>query len=246
LLDSEANGPKLQVEVVDTGIGMTEEQIARLFKPFHQADTSTTRKFGGSGLGLTISKRLAEKLGGDIAVTSTLGAGSTFTVTIDTGPLEGVKLVDKPTEADISMEPETNPITQRGQVNCRVLLAEDGPDNQRLMSFLLEKAGAEVALAENGRIAHDHALAARDGGTPFDVILMDMQMPVMDGYEATARLRDAEYTGPIIALTAHAMSTDREKCLKAGCDEYLAKPVDRQRLISLVAEYAAASRAIKP
>jgi CheY-like chemotaxis protein len=121
-----------------------------------------------------------------------------------------------------------------------VLLAEDGKDNQRLIAFLLGKAGAEVTLAENGQIAHDLALAAQDAGTPFHVILMDMQMPVMDGYEATRRLRDAGYAGSIIALTAHAMSTDRDKCLQSGCDEYLAKPVQRHMLISLVGEYATA------
>ena len=113
-----------------------------------------------------------------------------------------------------------------------------GPDNQRLIAFLLEKAGAEVVVADNGQIACDLALAARDQRTPFDVILMDMQMPVTNGYDATARLREAGHTGPIIALTAHAMSTDRDKCLAAGCDDYMAKPIDHKKLISLVARHA--------
>jgi len=238
LLDAESDEPKMQFEVVDSGIGMTEEQIARLFKPFHQADSSTTRKFGGTGLGLTISKRLAEKLGGDIAVTSTPGEGSTFTVTVGTGPLDGVKLLDNPVEAQVSTEPDKKPTAPKTKLDCRVLLAEDGPDNQRLIAFLLKKAGADVTLAENGQIAHDLALAARDQRTPFDVILMDMQMPVMDGYDATGRLREAGYAGPIIALTAHAMSTDRDKCLNAGCDDYLAKPINHRKLISVVTEYA--------
>ncbi len=116
-----------------------------------------------------------------------------------------------------------------------MLLAEDGPDNQRLIAFLLKKAGADVSLAENGQIAHDLALTEKN----FDVILMDMHMPVMDGYTATGKLREAGYTGPIVALTAHAMSTDRDRCLEAGCDDYMTKPIDRKKLISLVAEYTA-------
>ena len=229
--------PKMQFDVVDSGIGMTERQMANLFKPFQQADNSTTRKFGGTGLGLTISKRLAEKLGGDITVASTLGEGSTFTVTVETGPLDGVQLLDNPSEAGVSMDLAKKTATPKIKLDCRVLLAEDGPDNQRLISFLLKKAGADVTVAENGRIAHDLALAAQNEGNPFGVILMDMQMPVMDGYEATGKLREAAYAGSIIALTAHAMSTDREKCLAAGCDDYATKPVDRTKLISMVAQY---------
>jgi len=238
LLDAESDEPKMQFEVVDSGIGMTEEQIASLFKPFQQADTSTTRRFGGTGLGLTISKRLASKLGGDIAVTSTLGEGSTFTVTVGTGPLDGVELLDIPSETQLPTNSDKKPAVAKAKLDCRVLLAEDGPDNQRLIAFLLKKAGAEVTVADNGQIAHDLALAARNDGTPFEVILMDMQMPVMDGYDATRKLREAAFTGPIIALTAHAMSTDRGKCLNAGCDDYMAKPIDRDKLISVVADYA--------
>ncbi len=187
---------------------------------------------------MAISKRLAGNLGGDITVQSTLGEGSTFSVTVATGPLDGVGLLDSPTEAQVSTDPDKNPAATKAKLDCRVLLAEDGPDNQRLIAFLLKKAGAEVTVAENGQIAHDLTLAARDEGTPFDVILMDMHMPVMDGYDATGKLREAGYTGPIIALTAHAMKTDRDKCLDAGCDDYMAKPIDRKKLISVVAEYS--------
>ena len=246
LLDAESDDPKMQFEVVDSGIGMTGEQIAKLFKPFSQVDTSTTRKHGGTGLGLTISKRLAGKLGGDIAVKSTPGKGSTFAVTVATGRLDGVKLLDNPTEARLPTDPVKKPAGPTAKLDCRVLLAEDGPDNQRLIAFLLKKAGAEVAVAENGQIAHDLALAARDEGTPFDVILMDMQMPVMDGYDATSKLREAGYTGPIIALTAHAMTTDRDKCLNAGCDDYTTKPIDRKDLIQMVASYAKPSACREP
>ena len=238
LLDAESDEPRMQFDIVDRGIGMTEEQIGKLFQPFVQADTSTTRKFGGTGLGLTISKRFAEILGGSIHVHSAPGEGSTFSVTVSTGPLEGVKMVDNPTEVEAAVNQDAKPGGGDARLDCRVLLAEDGPDNQRLITFILKKAGADVTVAENGRIALDLALAARDEGSPFDVIVMDMQMPVMDGYEATRRLRQEGLTGPIIALTAHAMSHDRQKCLDAGCDEYVTKPIDRKKLIETVAEYA--------
>ena len=238
LLRSDDGPPRLCFDVIDTGIGMTQEQLTHVFRSFAQADSSTNRKFGGTGLGLTIAKRLAEKLGGDITVKSTHGEGSTFTVTVGTGPLDGVELLDNPTETQLKDHSDRKRAAANVKLDCRVLLAEDGPDNQRLISFLLKKAGAEVAVAENGQIAHDLALAARNEGTPFDVILMDMQMPVMDGYYATGKLREAGYTGPIIALTANAMSTDRDKCLNAGCDDYMIKPIDHKKLISLVAKYA--------
>lgn len=123
----------------------------------------------------------------------------------------------------------------------RILLAEDGMDNQRLISRILEKAGAKVTIADNGRIALDTALASRQNGNVFDIILMDMQMPEMDGYAATQELRAAKWNGPIIALTAHAMSGDREKCLAAGCDEFTTKPVNRRQLITKIHDFLGAS-----
>ena len=230
-------GPFLQFDVIDTGIGLSAEHLARLFRPFDQADGSTTRRFGGTGLGLAISQRLAQKLGGRILVESILGRGSTFRVTIATGSLEGVTMIADPrfTAAPMSQAPRA--ARPPPPLDCRILLAEDGPDNQRLIMFVLKKAGAEVAVAENGRIAVGMALAARAAGQPFDVILMDMQMPVMDGYEATRRLREAGHSGAIIALTAHAMDSDRQKCRASGCDDFAPKPIDRARLIEQIRQH---------
>jgi signal transduction histidine kinase/CheY-like chemotaxis protein len=235
--------PKLVCEVVDTGIGMTAAQIDNLFQPFQQAEASTARKFGGTGLGLAISKRLAKFLGGDIAVSSQPGQGSTFTLTIDPGPLAGVALVDHPSEAVTAPAARPAAGSPLPRLNCRILLAEDGLDNQRFISFLLKKAGAEVTTVDNGRKAMEFALATFPGWgqrhddprLPFDIVLMDMQMPVMDGYEATRRLRQEGYAGPVIALTAHAMKEDRQKCLDAGCDDYATKPIDRAKLLNLIA-----------
>ncbi len=235
LLNGPENQHRLEISVVDTGIGMKPEQIKRLFQPFHQADSSTTRRFGGTGLGLTICKRLAGMLGGDITVQSQPEQGSCFTVTIATGDLTGVPLLEGEYEAIRPEEKEEPPHPTR--LNGRLLLAEDGVHNQRAITFYLKKAGAEVAVATNGRIACDMAMQAVAEGRPFDVILMDMQMPEMDGYAAATWLRQQAYTGPIIALTAHAMSHDRDRCIKAGCSDYLSKPIDRKQLILTVASY---------
>lgn len=227
----------LQVDVIDTGIGLTAEQISRLFEPFSQADTSTTRKFGGTGLGLTISKRLVEVLGGELSVRSTPGRGSTFSVTFDTGNIDGMRMLDPETARGLHIpQPRTVSATQVAQLQHRILLAEDGPDNQRIITFMLEKAGAHVTLVDNGKLAHEEALAAAARGGPFDAILMDMQMPVMDGYEATRRLRSMGYVGRIIALTAHAMEGDEAKCRDAGCDGFLTKPIDRAKLLLTIGE----------
>ncbi len=230
---------QLQFEVIDTGIGIAEEDISKLFQPFTQADSSTTRNFGGTGLGLSISKRLAEMLGGNIKVKSTPGAGSTFIATIETESVDSVKMLYDLTEVTVPRKNrlETG-MDANVKLNCRTLLAEDGPDNQRLLSFILRKAGARVTLAENGLIARDKALAASDAGEPFDVVLMDMQMPVMDGYTATRQLRDSCYQGPIIALTADAMVGAADRCFKAGCDDYATKPIDRPKLLALISQHA--------
>ncbi len=227
---------QLQFDVVDTGIGLTDAQAAKLFQPFTQADSSTTRKFGGTGLGLTISRRLARMLGGDITVSSVTGAGTTFRVTIDAGLSAGVEMIEGLTESTRPLSPSGG--DPRTQVIARldgkrILLAEDGPDNRRLITAFLKKAGASVTPATNGRVAVE--LASEQA---FDVILMDMQMPELDGYDATRTLRRAGYTASIIALTAHAMASDRDKCLEAGCNEYLTKPIDKASLINTCASFA--------
>jgi PAS domain S-box-containing protein len=238
LLAAESAEPLIQFEVIDTGIGMTKKRIGRIFDPFGQADTSTTRKFGGTGLGLTISRRLANLLGGDITVQSEPGQGSTLRATVAAGRLNGVRMIESPAdEADSPAEKPAVSLPETKKLDCRILFAEDGPDNQRLISFILKKAGAEVTVVENGRLALEQALAGPDSGRPFDVILMDMQMPVMDGYQATTLLRERGYRGPIVALTAHAMSGDQQRCLDAGCDDYASKPIDKVKLIELIARH---------
>jgi CheY-like chemotaxis protein len=247
----------MRFDVVDTGIGMTPDQTDRLFEAFAQGDASTSRRFGGTGLGLAISRRLARLMDGDIEVQSDLGRGSTFTLTLPTGSLDGVEMISEPTDGaqtpsavdgarplpsiddcQLSIVDSSTTDDARPLLGRRVLLAEDGPDNQRLICHLLRKAGAEVETAENGRIAVEKALlAATPGGRRFDLILMDMQMPEMDGYQATRLLRKRGYASPIIALTAHAMEGDRQKCVDAGCEEHVAKPIDRPLFLQTCARW---------
>jgi len=234
--DVQAGRASIAFDVKDTGIGMTPEQMGRLFQPFAQADSSTTRQYGGTGLGLAISKRLAEALGGDIHVVSRPGEGSTFTFTVEAELPEPVRMLNDLSEAaarpsHLSQPPPPAAVGLRG----RVLVAEDGPDNQKLIAMILRQAGADVDLAASGRVAVERVLEGMAAGTPYDAILMDMQMPGMDGYEATSKLRESGYRGPVIALTAHAMAGDRQKCIDAGCDDYATKPVDRLGLLRMLA-----------
>ncbi|MFQ5412733.1 MAG: response regulator, partial [Phycisphaerae bacterium] len=189
--------------------------------------------------------RFAEILGGDIVLVETReDAGSRFRVTIATGSLDGVKLVE-PSEIVLpTASPGAKPSAPSLQtLDCNVLLAEDGPDNQRLIKHILKKAGATVTVVENGQLAVNEIVASMDtanGVLGFDVILMDMQMPVMDGYQATVEIRKKGWNEPIIALTAHAMSGDRDKCIKAGCDDYATKPINRKRLIEMIDRHLSA------
>jgi len=242
-LDSDGGG-MLEVAVEDTGIGLTEEQQSRIFKPFEQADASTTRKYGGTGLGLSISQRLAEQLGGSIGVESRPGVGSTFRFRLAAGAGAGSDLwtpgagphqsasaatdtappsATRSAAAGPSPRSASSPsIAARALSGCRILLAEDGPDNQYLLSHVLRKAGAEVVVAGNGRLALE---ALESDPESFDLVLMDMQMPELDGYGASRELRARGNDVPIVALTAHAMEGDRQECLAAGCTDYLSKPV---------------------
>jgi PAS domain S-box-containing protein len=255
---------RLIFEVTDTGIGMTEEQKLRIFQAFEQADASMTRKFGGTGLGLRISERLATMLGGQIEVHSELNVGSTFTLTIRAPACKGEGYAATGQQKADCPQPSMTFSVNGGRdgkareesfetlKGVRILLIEDGPDNQRLVSFLLKKAGAVVTVADNGYAGIE--LLSIDGRfdnqllpeAPFDVILMDMQMPVMDGYEATRALRSKGWTGPILSLTAHAMSHDLERCLAVGCDAHLTKPIDRNELVAACLRWSQSQARFNP
>lgn len=228
--------PMLVFESIDTGTGMEGAAAQRLLTPY--GDGSVERESGreGIGLSLAIGKQLANLLGGDLTVESVPDQGSVFRLAIATGPLDGVEMVDGQAQA-IAIgrdRMERHSVSAERTLEARVLLAEDGPDNQRLISRLLAKAGAEVVCVSDGREALDACRRALAEGRPFHVVLMDMEMPRMDGYTATSLLRGEGYDRPILALTAHAMAGDREKCVHAGCDDYVSKPVDRLKLIEII------------
>lgn len=227
---------ELMFDVVDTGIGMTEEQRTRLFQPFVQADSTTTRKYGGTGLGLTISERLASLLGGRLEIIRTApGFGTTLRLTITPKIPVNTVLVDG-CQATRTQAPVIRSTSQDALplAEITILLAEDGIDNQKLLLHVLSKSGATVKVVGDGKQAHAEATAAWNADNPYDVILMDMQMPILDGYDATAMLRSEGYPGPIIALTAHAMAGDREKCISAGCSGFATKPINRAQLLETI------------
>jgi signal transduction histidine kinase/DNA-binding NarL/FixJ family response regulator len=229
--------PRLAVDVIDNGIGIAEDKIAAIFEPFVQADSSTTRRYGGTGLGLNISRGLARLMGGDIVATSVPGEGSTFTATIDPGPLDGIRMLE-PEDARAAMEEITDEHHVVWQFNPgRVLVVDDGAENRELVQLVLEEAGLAVDQAENGQVGFDMA-----EDSAYDVILMDMQMPVMNGYEATALLREAGVETPIYALTANAMEGFEEECLAAGCTGYLTKPVDIDLLLDTLSKLVGGKR----
>ena len=224
--------------VSDTGIGMSDEQMSKIFNPFVQADTSTTRQYGGTGLGLTLTRQLSELLGGYISVASTPGNGTTFTVFIDAGTSETETLITDFTELEQSQNSGAKFVKQH-KLQGKILVAEDNPNNQQLFMLLLKKMGAEVTIAENGKVALEQVQ-----NCAFDLIFMDMQMPIMSGPEAVKEMRRQNIMTPIVALTANATKQDKQHCLDTGCNEFLTKPVLQQQLYDMASKYLAPSNAL--
>lgn len=231
---NEGENAMLRIDFEDTGPGLTDDEITRLFRPFSQADNSATRRHGGCGLGLVISRRLAGMLGGSVQVVrSEVGVGSLFRLVIRLKPI-GKETFTNLVDAKSSIIGSMSKVTLQG----RILLAEDGPDNQKLIALMLRRAGAEVDVADNGRIAlkRIEASLSESSSIPrYDILLTDMQMPEMDGYTLSKTLRERGITIPIIALTAHAMAGDSQRCIDAGCDDYASKPIDRDKLLTVCA-----------
>jgi PAS domain S-box-containing protein len=236
-LEPSEGGRVMIIDVRDTGIGIAEDKVEAIFDPFVQADSSTTRHFGGTGLGLAISRKFARAMGGNLVATSKPGEGSVFRVTLDPGPIEGVKMLE-PADALAATEGIDEVSDETWTFSGgRVLVVDDGEENRELVTLVLEEAGLEVIGAENGQVGFDKCRAEH-----FDVVLMDMQMPVMDGYTATTLLRQAGMDLPIYALTANAMKGFEEKCLAAGCTGYLTKPVDIDLLLTTLAKILGGKR----
>ncbi len=231
-LDGDRSDPRLRFDVEDTGIGISREKQEAIFEAFTQADGTTTRKYGGTGLGLAITRKLAGLLGASVSVTSEPGQGSVFSLTMPAGfcLLNHAPVHDPPPEQPRSVEQPTcaSEPTFRG----RLLVAEDVRTNQLLIRLMLERLGLDVTLVDNGNQAVQGAMRAE-----YDLILMDVQMPEKNGHEATEELRACGVKTPIVALTAHAMNEDRQACLDAGCDDFLTKPIERDRLLEVLAQY---------
>lgn len=229
-------GPFLVIEITDRGPGVSDADQKNLFKPFTQIDNSMTRKFGGTGLGLSLARKFAQALGGDVKlIESTLGKGSTFRVELPTGPIEQTKMINRFETLFKKDEKPLNPGETKQKPeksDFSVLLVEDSEDNQYLVQRFLETEGIQVEVASDGEEGLNKAL-----GGHHDLILMDIQMPVLDGYNATSRLRKQGYDKPILAFTAHAFQAERERCLKVGFNDFLAKPIKKSDLLLLVNKY---------
>ncbi|WP_455222870.1 response regulator [Kaarinaea lacus] len=223
----------MKYEVSDTGIGMTPEGADKVFEPFSQAEKSTARKFGGTGLGLSISKQLAEKLGGDIVCNSKRGEGTTFTATISIGDIVDPELIYELDDINSQLASQVAR-PERRNYSGQVLLAEDTPENQKLISLHLHRSGVSVSVVDNGQEAVDVVM-----NHSFDLILMDMQMPLLNGVEATQKLRQAGYSTPIVMLTANTSQADRDICMEAGANDFLSKPIDFNQFFAVLQKYLA-------
>jgi len=243
--EQSAGEARLVIEVEDTGPGLTPELASRLFVAFSQADASVTRKHGGTGLGLTICRRLAELMGGSVTLARTApGQGSCFRLELPLVPAPQAALVASLETPSPVVQPKA-PLSA-ARLSGRILVAEDGRDNQRLIALHLSRAGAQVQIAENGRIALEMLEQAEASGQPFDLLLTDMQMPELDGYTLARTLRERGSALAIVALTAHAMADDRQKCVEAGCNDYTTKPIDRNTLIEACARWIGKQAYLKP
>lgn len=226
------NQTMLRVAVEDTGLGMSPEQAAHLFHSFAQGDSSVTRRFGGTGLGLVLSRRLARLMGGNVVLASSkVGVGTRFDATFLVEPVEGAHWTDRVDEAVSELPAAPLESFESRLTGRRVLVAEDAPLIQRLAAAQLRSAGAKVDVAPHGGVALEKVLDAIGRSEPYDLLVTDMQMPEMDGYTLARSLRERGIEIPILALTAHAMSEDRQRCLDAGCDDFVTKPIERRALI---------------
>lgn len=227
-------GSELRFLVEDSGIGVSKEQADRLFKPFAQADETMTRRFGGTGLGLILSRRLVETLGGTLELKySHPGEGSAFEFTLNAPT---VSLSEDEVTSDVVHKAFESLVASNVLAGVKILLVEDSVDNQVLIGIYLRETGAHIDIQANGLDATRAALTS-----DYDIILMDVQMPVMDGHAATQKLRMLGYANPIVALTAHAMKEEKEKCLRSGFTDYLTKPIRRDVLISTIQRHCSMS-----
>ncbi len=229
------NRIQLSIDIIDTGIGIPPDKLDSIFDTFCQADNSVTRRFGGTGLGLPISLELARALGGELTVKSREGAGSTFTLTIDGGMAGEHELIEPEQDKPAELYSSPAPTVRHALPAARILLVEDGAINRKLITAILKPAGiSDLDTADNGKRGVELATSI-----DYDLVLLDMQMPILDGYSAARAMREAGLAMPIIALTAHTMKGDREKCRKAGCDDYLAKPINVDELLDKVGHWLA-------